>query len=120
ANYARYLDSDDAWMLGRLIVPVARLDEFEQHAVDLLPRGGDADEKAWQISALSAAGGTGGAGGTAPLEADLSRIEAFNARHADREHGAAIIDVIELKSESAATIDAALDEIPDDLFPFFE
>ena len=28
-NYARYLDGERSWMLGRLIVPVARLDEFE-------------------------------------------------------------------------------------------
>ena len=114
ANYARYLDSDDSWMLGRLIVPVGRLDEFEQQCAELLPRGGDADEKAWQISALSAANGA------AQLEADLARIDMFNSHHADRGNGAAIIDVIELKSDSTAVIDAALDQIPDELFPFFE
>lgn len=114
ANYARYLDSDDAWMLGRLIIPAARLDEFEQHAAELLSRGDDAADKAWQISALSAASGS------TQLDTDLAVIESFNGRHAEPDNGAAIIDVIELRSDSAAAIDAALDEIPDELFPFFE
>src|SRR5271154_2009055 len=36
ANYEAYLRSEDAWMLGRFIVPVARLGEVEQ-AVGALP-----------------------------------------------------------------------------------
>ena len=31
-NYADYVAGDDAWMLGRLIVPVGRLEEFEAAA----------------------------------------------------------------------------------------
>ena len=111
-NYATYLDHDDAWMLGRLIVPVARLDEFEQHAADLLPKGDD--DEPWLISAL-----------TAPADSDdlpshLERIDAFNAEHGEPGRGLALIDVIELKGDSVDAIDAALDELPDDLFPFFE
>src|SRR4051812_30736915 len=29
SGYAEYLDSQDAWMLGRFVVPIARLEEFE-------------------------------------------------------------------------------------------
>src|SRR5688572_20979499 len=73
-NYSRYLKSDDAWMLGRLIIPAARFAEFELCAAELLPQENDeADD--WRISALAAAAG-------APeFEADLQAIESFNLRH---------------------------------------
>ena len=32
ANYATYSESAEAWMLGRFITPVARLEEFERAA----------------------------------------------------------------------------------------
>lgn len=112
-NYASYLKSDDAWMLGRLIMPVARLDEFEQLAAELLPRDDEAGEL-WQISALTSPA-------DAPeLEADLARIEAFNEKHANAAAGLANIDVIELKVSSAAAIDRAMEHISSELFPFFE
>ena len=50
ANYAEFVSGDDAWMLERLIVPVARLDEFEAAAAGKLP--GD-DDDPWPISALT-------------------------------------------------------------------
>jgi len=115
ANYASYLAGDDSWMLGRLIVPVARLDEFEQCAVDHLPRS-DEDEP-WSLSALTAAGGS------ADFERDLERIAAFNERHGHAANGLAIIDVIELKADSAKAIDETLDlinEAEDELFPYVE
>ncbi len=109
-NYAAYLHGEDEWMLGRLIVPVSRLDEFEREAGALLSKDGDAEP--WLISALTAPAGD------AAFAADLDRIASFNDRHAV--DGAALIDVIEVKAASAGAIDAALDVIPDDLFAFFE
>ena len=35
-NYAAYRRAETAWLLGRLIVPTARLDEFADSATDLL------------------------------------------------------------------------------------
>ena len=43
SNYATYLAGEHSWMLGRLIVPVARLDEFESSVSDLLPHATGAD-----------------------------------------------------------------------------
>ena len=111
-NYARFLDGPDAWLLERLVVPAARLDEFEEHAAALLPRGEDDDP--WQLVGLTRPAGD------EALEADLEAIERFNRRHVDRENGRALIDVIELKASTAEEIDRALDEVPDELFPFFE
>jgi len=113
ANYKNALASADAWMLGRLIVPVARLDEFEQHANALLPNQQD-DLDPWTISAIT------GDAGSDQLAADLDRIAEFNEQHEDPGKGFAHIDVIELKGSSPQAIEHALDNIPDELFPFFE
>lgn len=111
-NYARYLGGDDAWMLGRVIVPAGRLDEFEQAAADLLPREDGIEP--WRVSGLAAPAG-------APeLAADLERFGAFNERHADASAGAAIVDVIELKAHTSRAVEDALDRIPETLFPYFE
>ena len=111
-RYAEAMAGDDAWMLGRLIVPAARLDEFEAAAAAHLPTGPDADP--WQLSCLTPPAGDEG------LNAALLRIAQFNDRHGDAGHGLASIDVIELRGDDAEAIESALDAIPDHLFPFFE
>lgn len=112
ANYAAYVASDHAWMLGRLIVPIGRLDEFAQAAMGRLPA--DDDDIPWMISAL-----------LPPLgEADLDRavdeIERFNAAHSSPARGMALIDTIETRAAAASMIDHALDALLDGLVPFFE
>lgn len=113
-NYAEYLEGEHAWMLGRFVVPVARLAEFEQAAAGYLPpRGGD---EPWRISALIGD----------DLNSDIDRVFAFNRVHADGEAGpesaagAAVIDTIELKAGTAEQIDRALGVIPEQLEPYFE
>ncbi len=112
ANYARYLAGPDAWMLGRLVIPAERLDEFDEHARPHLPTEKDAEP--WQLAALVAPAGD------PRLAADLERVAGFNALHAGPDHGGASIAVIELKPGDASAVDDALDAIPDDWFPFFE
>jgi hypothetical protein len=93
-NYAAYREDRAAWMLGRFIVPVARLAEFEQAAAAHLgPRpAGDA----WPISALAGD----------DLAADVLPIGEFNCRHAADGAGAAVIDTIEVRAASADRIEA--------------
>lgn len=105
-NYAGYLAGPHAWMLGRFIVPVARLDEFEHAGVDFL--GGA--EQPWLLSVLAGE----------DLEADLRRIEEFNESHARSDPPAALIDAVEIKATGSATVDRAIDLVPDHVFPFFE
>ena len=111
-NYADYLSSPEAWMLGRLLVPAGRLDEFEPCAASLLPHDDEAEP--WRISCLIAPAGE------RQLDEDLQRIASFNNHHAAPDEGLAIIDVIELRADSAQKIDDALDMIADELFAFFE
>jgi hypothetical protein len=103
ANYVQYREDPNAWMLARLIVPVARLAEFEVAAGRILPR----DAAPWRLSALAGA----------DLAADLAAIEAFDARHS-----AAMvqIDTIELKAGSLAEIRAAKRALPDWLVAYVE
>jgi hypothetical protein len=114
-NYANDRAGPDAWMLGRLVLPVARFEEFEAASGDFLPRvSGPADDDAWPITALTASAGDAG------LAADLDAIARFNERHAKQGAGSAYVDCIELKANTADEIDQAIDLLPDEIFPYFE
>jgi hypothetical protein len=117
-NYARARMGDHEPILGRFVCPVARLDEFDQAAAQLLPgtnaRSGyrtpmDGQEP-WRLSALV----------EGDFEKNLDAIDAFNARHEKPDNGLAVIDMIEMKVTDVGKIDEALDAMPENLFPFFE
>jgi hypothetical protein len=86
ANYASYRASDEAWMLGRFVVPVARLDELSAalHALD-------PSAPAMRVSGLL---------GT-DIDTDLARVREFNDRHVDR----ATVDVLEGKAPTVDVIE---------------
>ncbi len=100
-NYAAYRRSEHQWMLARFIVPVARLDEFETAAAELLPR-----ENSWQLSALLGN----------DWQSDLASIAAFNQRHAGR----AMIGTVETKAESVEQIETLQQALPTGLTAYFE
>ena len=108
-NFATYLGTPDAWALGRFVVTVARLDEFEREAADLLPR--EAGSNPWRVSALAGP----------DLERDLDRVRAFNEVHAGSAGaGAAVIDALELKAGTAREVERALASIPPSIEAFVE
>ena len=89
-NYDSYRNGEYAWMLGRLIVPAARLEEYAEAV-----RNAGIDASAWSLSVLAAAG-------------DAAAIARFNSG-AD-ESGAAgsgSIDVLESKASNAREIQDA-------------
>jgi hypothetical protein len=110
------------WMLGRFICPLARLEEFERCASPLLPgdfatsgyreMAGAGDP--WRLSVLVEPG----AGGD--IEPALDVIEAFNERHADPRQGEAVIDACEIKVSRPDEIDPILDQMVEDVYPYFE
>lgn len=107
--YASYLRDPASFMLGRFVVPVARLREFDDAAGGLLPRGEGSDP--WRLSALTGAD-TG---------ADIDLALRFNCRHwSGSEIGHAVIDALELKVSSTAEIEAAMSRMPAQLTPYFE
>lgn len=116
-TYNRARMREDAWMLGRFICPVSRLAEFEKAAGPFLPgtlaTSGYREHAAgepWRLSVLLDAGFRDG----------LATIAAFNIKHEQPDNGQAFIDCVETKVENVAQIDAALDIMPENLFPFFE
>ncbi len=87
--YAAYLASEDAWALGRFIVPVARLEELASTRQTIAAES--TPSRLWKLSVLATA-------------ADAPAIAEFNARHL----GTMTIDAAEIKAGSGAEIrDAA-------------
>ncbi len=105
ANFAEYVKSADMWMLGRLVVPAARLDEFESAATDLLD-----GQSVWRLSALLPAAGD------AALDDAVERVLAFNGEY----EGRAVVDSVELRGDDPAAIDASAQAIPEDIRAFVE
>lgn len=105
-NYAAYRQSEWAWMLGRFIVPAARLEEFGQAAREFQPL--EKSVEAWKLSAL----------GGANLQSDLEAVKRFNP--AADQTAAVTIDTLEFKASTAGEIQAVLREMPPTLTCFIE
>ncbi len=84
-QYAAYRQGDHRWMLGRFVLPSARLDEFAACVAPYLP---DATG-AWRLSVLVGP----------QVEQDLARIAALNAAH----HGV-VCDAVEARAASVSDI----------------
>jgi hypothetical protein len=107
-NYANYATDEPRRMLGKFIVPAARLEEFEEAAAPHLLRGG----ARWHLSVLA---------GPGDIDASMSRVADFNRRHRPgRGTGRATIDVIEAKASTAAEILAFANKRPPDVALTFE
>lgn len=106
-NYSAYRIGSDAWALGRFIVPAERLDELVSAASSLSDDGG---AERWRISALL---------GAHPHD-DITRILAFNHRHASASKWPAAIDTVELKATAPADIAASGSLVPSALVPYVE
>jgi hypothetical protein len=106
-NYAAYVSDEHKRMLGRLIVPAARLEEFEETASAYMGRSGTR----WHLSVLL---------GT-DIDTALARVADFNRRHRPgRGTGRATIDVIEVKASTPAEIAAVMRSRPTDVAMTFE
>jgi hypothetical protein len=104
AEYARWRRSPEAFMLGRFVVPAARLVELGRAADAHWPEPGAAEP--WRLSALVGADGRG----------DAARVVSFNTSHAGR----AIVDAVELKAATPTEADEALEALPPGLTAFVE
>ena len=105
SNYDEYLRSDSDWMLGRFVVPVSRLGEFEKASAALQYRE---TSPCWRLSVLL---------GADPV-ADLARIHDFNAVNAESRKQ--MVDSTEVKVTSAEEINRISAVMPTDFFTYFE
>ena len=108
-SYASYLAGPDRAALGRFIVPVKRLEEFEASARELMPRGEKSDP--WLLSVLVA-------------ESTAERSEQmlkFNCHHwAGSGDGHAVIDAVELKVANEEDVEAHHRRLPKFFARYFE
>jgi hypothetical protein len=88
ANHAQYVNGAERRLLGRFIVPLARLDELAM-AVDGLGDRGPTASRPWRVAVIAG-------------PADTETLRAFSARHG----GTLVIDTIETKAEAPEQIAA--------------
>ncbi|QOJ01729.1 MAG: hypothetical protein HRU70_15085 [Phycisphaeraceae bacterium] len=128
-NFARDRAGLHTPLLGRFICPASRLPELSAAAAPLMPgtfatsgyrEHARTTDDPWRVSVIADGVTNSPADPLGALKRDLDAVIAFNTRHAAEDHGLAQADCIELKPPSPDFIDAACDEIPDDLYPFFE
>ena len=105
ANFAAYRASDDAWMLGRFVVPAARLDEWTAAVATLSPELA----LAWNGGRLSALL-SGEFAHEASLLADFNARAPFGVR----------IDVAEGRTPSEDAVLAMAAAMPDDVMLYCE
>jgi hypothetical protein len=111
SNYAKYRADSDAWMLGRFVIPAARLGELDAHVPLFSPRS------PLHLSVLGRGGETSEAFRTG-IVADLEDVHAF----CDRYGAAAVVDVYEVKPPPGVILDLAAEGLqwPADLRAFCE
>jgi hypothetical protein len=104
-RYYRCRAGETAWALGRFILPVSRLSEFEQ-AAKHFPR--PSAGQPWLLGVLMGA----------DLADDLKQVAEFNGRHAAT--GAIRIDTLEVKASSGDAIRDTMHQIPGHLQAYLE
>ena len=111
ANYDTYLRSESNWILGRFILPVARLSEFERAFAALPTRAPGKGLQNWRLSALLGS----------DVQADIDGINEFNARTAFKKAvKRAVVESVEVKVANAADIKRLAAVIPSELATYFE
>jgi hypothetical protein len=108
-GYASYLSGPDRNALGRLIVPLSRLKEFEAAASEFLPR--QSDSAPWKLSVIV----------TGDIAVASHEITSFNRRHSQSTTGGfAVIDAAELKAANQADIERQRSGLPTSVTSYFE
>ncbi|HEV3214694.1 MAG TPA: hypothetical protein VGZ27_03180 [Vicinamibacterales bacterium] len=106
AEYARARNSDDAWLLGRFVVPAVNLSDLERRAPGVVPDKSDDRANLWDFSVVL----------SADSRSQLERVRAFNDAWAGRARIASVefgpVPLLEIASLARA--------VPQDLETFFE
>ncbi len=114
-NYAHIHGSPRQWMLGRLVWPVAQLEQLATLAVGHAPEAVLPETHgAWAISCVLSPAGTD------EFLEELEQVQDFNEQHEELGNPAMRIDALEMRAPDASAIERALSELPDDMFPYFE
>ncbi len=108
-NYAQYRAGDDRDLLGRFVVPAARLDEFGEAASRVLETGNAGEP--WCLSVLIGD----------DLAAASKAVLEFNYRHrSDSDPGRAVCDAAEIHARTESDVTAAAHAFSEFFRVFFE
>ncbi|MFN6963589.1 MAG: hypothetical protein ACK4S4_07465 [Pyrinomonadaceae bacterium] len=102
-NYALNRASVHSWMLGRFVVPAARLAEFREHAEPYVANPG---RSPWHLSVLAGE----------DVYESIKTIVDFNRDNA----GQVIADSFEVRASTPSKIENTVDALPDWLIAYFE
>ena len=107
-NYARYRVEPAAWALGRFVVPVTRLREFEAAAARPIPESPTG--RPWRLALLAGP----------DLAADLEMTAEFNRHRLQPGAPSLLADTIEVKAGSVRGIEDIMHRIPRTLQAYVE
>jgi hypothetical protein len=116
ADYDSYLRWEFGWILGRLIVPLSRLTEFEAAFARLPALAGDDGASCWRLSVILGA----------DANADIARIREFNGRMDRLTSGTpsssrkAVVDSVEVRVTGAEEVRRLSEIIPQEFSAYFE
>ncbi len=102
-NYATYRNSNYGWMLGRFVVPVARLDEFIESARDFVSRDG---KSTWHLCVTAGE----------DINDTIRKVRDFNRKNAP----GVFADLIEVKANTVSKIDNTVAALPEGVTAYFE
>jgi len=106
-QYAAHRTGPHAWLVGRFVLPLAQIEEFE-HVFHDLPAADRAT--AWPLAVL----------GGRSLDADARRIVEFNKKHGDEGRQDARIEAFDLKVHSLEDVARAADLVAEPSEVYFE
>jgi hypothetical protein len=110
-NFDAYSWSEWNWILGRFIVPVARLGGFEEAFAGLPTPTSGTGFTNWRLSVLLGSDSI----------ADVARIHEFNGRMASSSSGrTAVVEAVEVKVSSAEEVKRLSGIIPAEFVTYFE
>ncbi len=102
-NYATYRASNYKWMLGRFVVPVARLDEFLDAARDFISQ---VTYDPWRLSVLAGE----------DIYQTIRLVEDFNTKNTPY----AVCDTLEVRANTESKIQNTVSALPEFLTAYFE
>lgn len=102
-NYATYRMSNYGWMLGRFVVPAARLTEFIDHAAEFISRD---DKSDWLLSVIAGE----------DINQTIRQIREFQRLYPK----GVTIDMIEVKATTASKIENTVSAVPEGITTYFE
>lgn len=102
-NYATYRMSNYGWMLGRFVVPAARLTEFIDHAAEFISRD---DKSDWRLSVIAGE----------DINQTVREIREFQRLYSK----GVTIDMIEVKATTASKIENTVSAVPEGITTYFE